>query len=142
MRCFHFALAALCTSFFVGCASAGGGSNSAAKSTATKSTATKSTAAKSSGDQSRLTSEQITAADLPTAYDLVDRLRRPWLRGDATTGKDVVVYMDQQNIGGAAKLRDIPSVDVAGLEYLPYEEAVRRWGSQVEGSVIVVTRRR
>ena len=127
MRHLHSALAVVCTLFFLGCASAGGGSSAGAK---------------SSGDQSRLTSEEITAANLPTAYDLVDRLRRPWLRRDAATGKDVVVYMDQQNIGGATKLRDIPSVEVAELEYLPYDQAVQRWGSQVEGSVIVVTRRR
>lgn len=99
-------------------------------------------AGKSKTDQSRLTTAEITAADLPTAYDLVDRLRRAWLRRDAATGNEVVVYMDQQNIGGATKLRDIPSVDVAELRYLPHDEAVRRWGSQVDGSVIVVTRRR
>jgi hypothetical protein len=132
VRNLHLALVTLCTFLLIGCASAGGGSSSGASASA----------AKSSSDQSRLTSEEITAANLPTAYDLVDRLRRPWLRRDASTGKDVVVYMDQQNIGGASKLRDIPSVDVAQLEYLPYDEAVRRWGSQVEGSVIVVTRRR
>lgn len=132
MRNFHLAIVTLCTFLLIGCASSGAGSSSGATASA----------AKSSSDQSRLTSEEITAANLPTAYDLVDRLRRPWLRRDAATGKDVVIYMDQQNIGGAAKLRDIPSVDVAELEYLPYEDAVRRWGSQVEGSVIVVTRRR
>ncbi|HEU6449810.1 MAG TPA: hypothetical protein VFT57_00220 [Gemmatimonadaceae bacterium] len=132
MRNIHLALVTLCTFLLIGCASASGGSSSGASGSA----------AKSSSDQSHLTSEEIVAANLPTAYDLVDRLRRPWLRRDAATGKDVVVYMDQQNIGGAAKLRDIPSVDVAELEYLPYDQAVQRWGSQVEGSVIVVTRRR
>ena len=132
MRNIHLALVTLCTFLLIGCASAGGGSSSGASGSA----------AKSSSDQSRLTSEEITAANLPTVYDLVDRLRRPWLRRDASTGKDVVIYMDQQNIGGASKLRDIPSVDVAQLEYLPYDQAVQRWGSQVEGSVIVVTRRR
>lgn len=82
------------------------------------------------------------AANLPTAYDLVDRLRRPWLRRDAVTGGDVVVYMDNRKVGGAAALRDIPSVDVGTLEYLANDEAIRRWGTEVTGSVIVVTRRR
>ena len=109
------------------CASTGGGAASASAS-ATNST--------------RLTQEEIVSADLPTAYDLVDRLRRPWLRRDAVTGGDVEVYMDNRKIGGAAALRDIPSVDVGALEYLPNDEAIRRWGSQVSGSVIVVTRRR
>lgn len=89
----------------------------------------------------RLTREEIVAADLPTAYDLVDRLRRPWLRRDAMTGGEVEVYMDNRKVGGASALRDIPSVDVAELQYMPHDDAVRRWGSQVTGSVIVVTRR-
>jgi hypothetical protein len=50
--------------------------------------------------------------------------------------------MDEQNIGGAEKLRDIPSVDVAELRYLPNEAAIKRWGSEIKGSVIVVTLRR
>jgi hypothetical protein len=120
--------------FLLACASAGKG----AEASATASSDTKSSAT----DQSRLSSDEITAANLPTAYDLVDRLRRPWLRRDAVTGGDVVVYMDEQNVGGAGKLRDIPSVDVAELQYMPNDAAVQRWGSDIKGSVIVVTRRR
>lgn len=131
MRNIHLVFVTLCAFLLVACASAGGSGSGASGS-----------AAKSSSDQSRLTSEEIVAANLPTAYDLVDRLRRPWLRRDAATGKEVVVYMDQQNLGGASKLRDIPSVDVAELQYLTYDQAVQRWGSQVEGSVILVKRRR
>jgi hypothetical protein len=99
-------------------------------------------ASSAASDSPRLTQEEIVAADLPTAYDLVDRLRRPWLRRDAVTGGDVEVYMDNRKVGGAAALREIPSVDGGALEYLPNDEAIRRWGSQVSGSVIVVTRRR
>ena len=97
---------------------------------------------KTEADQSRVTGDEVTAANLPTAYDLVDRLRRPWLRRDAMTGADVVVYMDEQNIGGADKLREIPSVTVGEMRYLPNGEAIRRWGSAIMGSVIVITRRR
>ena len=93
-------------------------------------------------DSSQLTSEEITSANLPTAYDLVDRLRRPWLRRDAATGGDVVVYMDERNLGGAERLRDIPSVDVAELHYLPNADAVKHWGADIKGSVILVSRRR
>ncbi|HEU4588180.1 MAG TPA: hypothetical protein VFS11_06015 [Gemmatimonadales bacterium] len=99
-------------------------------------------AKKEKGDKNRLTTEEIDAAKLPNAYELVDRLRRPWLRRDALTGGEVVVYMDEQNIGGPEKLRDIPAVDVAELQYLPNDQAVRRWGSAIQGSVIVVVRRR
>ncbi|HEU4641160.1 MAG TPA: hypothetical protein VFS44_01810 [Gemmatimonadaceae bacterium] len=99
-------------------------------------------AAKPKADPTRITAEEITAANLPTAYDLVDRLRRPWLRRDAVTGGAVAVYMDEQNIGDAQKLRDIPTSEVAELRYLKNEDAIRRWGSSVTGSVILVVRRR
>jgi hypothetical protein len=136
----HLPIIALST-FALACAS--GGSSKSASPSAAATTAPKASKASSSDhDSSQLTSEEITAANLPTAYDLVDRLRRPWLRRDAVTGGDVVVYMDEQNLGGAEKLRDIPSVDVAGLQYLPNADAVKRWGADIKGSVIVVSRRR
>jgi hypothetical protein len=94
-------------------------------------------------DKFRLTTEEIDASNLPNAYELVDRLRRPWLRKDALTGAPVVLYMDEQNIGGPDKLRDIPAADIAELQYLRNEQAVQRWGATaVAGSVIVVVRRR
>lgn len=99
-------------------------------------------AKKPKADPNRISPEEITAANLPTAYDLVDRLRRPWLRHDAVTGGAVAVYMDEQNIGDAQKLRDIPTSEVAELRYLKNEDAIRRWGSSVTGSVILVVRRR
>ncbi len=98
--------------------------------------------AATSSDQSQLTSGEITAANLPTAYDLVDRLRRPWLRRDATTGGDVVVYQDDRNIGTAEKLRDIPAATVSAMRYLANANAVRRYGNDVKGGVIVVVVRR
>jgi hypothetical protein len=137
----HLALAALTavSPLLFACATSSHPASSANQSPAAPS---HTTAATPKTDQSQLTGEEITAANLPTAYDLVDRLRRPWLRRDAVTGVDVVVYMDEQNIGGADKLRDIPSVDVAAMQYLPNADAIRRWGSDIKGSVIVITRRR
>jgi hypothetical protein len=99
-------------------------------------------ATQESGDQSRITAAEIAEANLPNAYELVSRLRRPWLRRDALTGGEVVVYMDEQNVGGVEKLRDIPAVEVAELQYLPNDAAVRRWGAAITGSVIIVERRR
>jgi hypothetical protein len=99
-------------------------------------------AAASSADQSQLTTAEITAANLPTAYDLVDRLRRPWLRHDPMTGGEVAVYQDNQNIGDAGKLRDIPATTVRAMQWLSNTDAVRRYGNDVKGSVIVVIIRR
>jgi len=100
-----------------------------------------STSVVGSVDQNSLTNDQIVAADLPTAYDLVERLRRKWLIRDTVTGGDVAVYMDERNIGGAEALRNISSTELAGVQYLSYDKAVQRWGSGVNGGVIVLTRR-
>jgi hypothetical protein len=99
-------------------------------------------AASAKHDDNRITSDEIAAAKRPNAYELVDRLRPRWLRKDMLTGGDVVVYQDEQNLGNSDKLRDIPSVDIAELQYLPNSEAIKRWGSEIKGSVIVVSRRR
>lgn len=139
MRRTHIALAAL-SAVLVACASGSKSASSAAAPSPTASSSKK--AVKPKADPSRISPEEIQAANLPTAYDLVDRLRRPWLRRDAVTGGEVAVYMDEQNVGDASKLRDIPAVEVAELRYLKNEDAIRRWGSQVTGSVIVVVRRR
>lgn len=93
-------------------------------------------------DDNHLAADEIAASKRPTAYEAVDRLRPRWLRKDMLTGEDVVIYMDEQNLGGSDKLRDMPSVDIEELEYVPHADAVRRWGSDIKGSVIVVSRRR
>jgi len=117
-----------------GCASAGG-AGGAGESAASAGVVEGKT------EQSRLTLEEIEAAELPNAYEVVARLRRWWLRRDPETGAAVEVYMDGQRLGAASKLRQIPAAAVAELEYLPREEAVRRFGAAVEGNVIVVVRR-
>ena len=81
------------------------------------------------------------AADLPTAYDLVEKLRRPWLRRTGAGG-EVVVYQDERPLGDASKLRDIPATTVAELQYVDNVDAVRRWGGGITGAVIVVVIRR
>ena len=96
----------------------------------------------SNENSSHLTSQEITAANLPTAYDLVDRLRRPWLRDDAATGGEVSVYVDNQKLGGKEKLRDIPAVDVAEMHFLPSADAVMHFGQDATGGAIVVIRKR
>jgi hypothetical protein len=50
--------------------------------------------------------------------------------------------MDEQKLGGAEKLRDIPSGDVASMRCVQNAEAVQRWGTVIKGSVIEITRRR
>lgn len=125
------ALAGFCT-LLVACATTGSRSVSSGTQTFTA----------SNTDQSQLTGDEIAAANLPTAYDLVERLRRPWLRRDPMTGGEVAVMRDNVNLGGADKLRDIPAVQVAAMLFLSNADAIRRFGSDVKGSVIVITPRR
>jgi len=94
-----------------------------------------------SAETSVITQAEIVEADLPTAYELVDRLRRPWLRRDAATGSAGAVNMDNRFLGGAEKLRDIPAVEVGTMTLVRRDDAVRRWGSEVKGNVIFITRK-
>lgn len=131
MRRTIFAIAAM-SALLSACASKGGSSSPGAVATPSGQSAT---------DPSRLTRAEIDAADLPNVYELVSRLRRPWLRRDGATGAEPVVYMDERKIGGVEKLRDIPAVQVAELQYVANADAIRRWGSSITGAVIVVVRR-
>lgn len=108
------------------CASAGGAGGSAAR----------------NAKSDVLTLAEIQESGLPNAYELVSRLRRPWLRNDPVTGGPVTVYMDDQEIGGAEKLRDIPAVTIAELRLVSNEEALLRWSNDIPGRVIVVVPRR
>lgn len=126
-------VAAACTAL-LGCAT---GQPSASSPAGAPSTTVAPAAA---SDQSVLTQSEIDAARLPDGYELVNRLRRPWLRRDATNGGEVSVYVDQQPFGAAEKLRDLPAVEIAEMRYYGHLDAVRRWGD-VPGAVILVTRR-
>ncbi len=116
--------------FLAGCASSGG--SGAADAIAD---------AKGSADSPFvITASEIQEANMPNAYELVSRLRRPWLRQDKITGKEVRVYMEQRDIGGAEALRNIPAADVAELRFFDSDAAMKRWGQTVESSVIEVVR--
>jgi len=89
-----------------------------------------------------LTSVEIEKANVPTAYEAVDRLRRKWFR-DMTGQGDVVVYMNNQklNTGAKEELRSIPAQDIASLEYLKGSDAVMRFGQDAKGGAIIVNRK-
>ena len=101
-----------------------------------------STAGSSNSSKAPITAEEISTANLPDGYALVDRLRRTWFRNDPGTGAAVSVYMDQQNLGGPSALRDIPTAQIAELRFLPSPEAIQQFGQDAKGGAIVVVRRR
>jgi hypothetical protein len=98
-------------------------------------------AAGAAGDSQTITAEEIAATGGATAWDVVDKLHRRWFR-DQLSGRDVTVYENDQSIGGRDKLRTYPVRDVAELQYIDGQSAVRRWGPGLEGGVIVVVRNR
>ncbi len=98
-------------------------------------------AAGAAGDAQTITGEEIAASGAATAWDVVDKLHRRWFR-DQLSGKGVTVYEDDQSVGGGDKLRTYPVRDVAELQYIEGQSAVRRWGPGLEGGVIVVVRNR
>ncbi len=98
-------------------------------------------AAGAAGDARTITAEEIAASGAATAWDVVDRLHRRWFR-DQLSGQGVTVYEDDQSVGGGDKLRAYPVRDVAELQYIEGQSAVRRWGPGLEGGVIVVVRNR
>jgi hypothetical protein len=88
-----------------------------------------------------LTAAEITKANVPTAYEAVDRLRRRWFR-DLTGEGEVQVYLNNQKLdGGKDALRQIPAQDVASLEYLKGTDAVMRFGQDAKGGAIIVNRK-
>jgi hypothetical protein len=94
----------------------------------------------SDGPANILTAEEISKANVPTAYEAVDRLRRRWFR-DMTGEGEVTVYMNNQKQGDKEYLRQIPAQDVASLEYLKGSDAIMRFGQEARGGAIIINRK-
>lgn len=94
-----------------------------------------------SPEAASISSTEIQSSGAATAWDVVDRLHRRWFR-DQLSGRPVAIYYENVNVGGADKLRDYPVREVAELQYLDGQAAVRRWGPGNEGGVIMVVRNR
>lgn len=77
------------------------------------------------GSQNQLTREQIMSVNVPTLYDVIDRLRPRWLQGTGGEPSSVfggensiVVYQGQTLLGGPDILRQFSPDVAAGLRYL------------------------
>ncbi|MEO5590792.1 MAG: hypothetical protein ABIS03_14520 [Gemmatimonadaceae bacterium] len=124
----HSILLATACALTLACASAGTGSNT--------------------GSRTMLTREEIAAANTPSAYDVVNRLRPDWLRsaqlsasGGSSRTMQVLVYVDGFRMGGAETLRSINAGTVRSMEYASASKApsvVRDMGSGVASAVILV----
>lgn len=98
-------------------------------------------AAVSNNDPNLISSEQLAAARVATAYEAVDRLKHTWLK-DGLTGRTASVYWDSnQLVGGVDELRSIPIQDVVEIRYLDGRASNQRWPGNTGGAIVVVRRR-
>jgi hypothetical protein len=98
-------------------------------------------------DRNVISSEEIEAAEVRTAYELVERLRPLWLRsrGDRSTHltTEIVVYQDNTMLGDIEMLRSIPIDLVGSVRSLDSAEAGRLAGlgsRHVERVIMIVTK--
>jgi hypothetical protein len=91
-----------------------------------------------------ISADDIAAANVPTAYEAVDRLHREWWQDLNHASNPVMVYQDNnQKLGDGTKeaLRQIPADDVKSIEYLASDAAVMRFGQDALGGAIILTRK-
>ncbi|HEX9581695.1 MAG TPA: hypothetical protein VF970_11380 [Gemmatimonadales bacterium] len=95
-----------------------------------------------------ITAEMLADQPVNSAYEAVQRLRPRWLieRGPTTlaaTGNPVVVYVDNQRMGGVEELRTIAVHTVEEIRFRDASDATTRYGTgHTSGAIEVTTRRR
>jgi hypothetical protein len=117
----------------IGCASAGG------------------TSAK--GNPNVISEEEIATSTSANAYDLIQRLRPNFLRtrgavhGAPSGGinnietVDLVIYLNENRLGGSAQLRQIATSEIREVHYFSASEATTKWGTgHSAGAIQIVSR--
>lgn len=97
-----------------------------------------------SGRRDVISLEEIQAANVSTAEELVRRLRPEFLRGRGQSSvadpeaNQPVVYVDGVRAGGTDALRNIAASDVREIRYIGAADATTRYGTGHIGGVIEV----
>ena len=114
---------------------------------------TRSDSDKEFGSTDLLTLDQITSVRATNAYEAVERLKSHWLRPKGRTQmpaapgspqfqeNPVMVYLDDQRLGGVDHLRTIEIGVVQYIRHFPAAEAAARWGFDNAGGAILVSTR-
>jgi hypothetical protein len=90
----------------------------------------------------------VAKADVGTAYDAISRLRPNWLtsRGPTSFGTRetgfAIVFVDGQQYGDLASLRNIPAYHVGDAHYYDVTEAGARFGLRGGNSGVIEVRMR
>lgn len=101
-------------------------------------------------DYNVITENEITAQNGTNAYDVISHLRPQYLktRGRSTiqtpptvASEYAAVFMDNQFYGDLNSLRNIASINIKEIHYLPANEAVTRYGMQYGNGVIEIRTR-
>ena len=100
-------------------------------------------------DYNVIPQHEITAQNGINAFDLITHLRPSYLK---TRGRNSInnssvsteyasVFMDGQYFGNLTSLRNIPTMNIQEIRYLPANESVTRYGMQYGSGVIEIRTR-
>lgn len=99
-----------------------------------------------------ITSVEINATPVATAYDLVNRLRPAWLRagrtgsigGGTIRSQVTLVYLDGTRLGGIESLRTLSASGIRSMKYLDATRAatvLRDPGPEaISGAIVISTK--
>ena len=132
----HFSRRVLATAMVMlaACASGGGGASAAKQ------------------NPNVISAEEIDASSASNAYEVIQRLRPNFLRTrgavhgtpGATSAMemvDLVVYLNENRLGGSDQLRQISTSDIREIRYFNSSEATTKWGTgHSAGAIQVVSR--
>ena len=99
-----------------------------------------------------ITSIEINATPVPTAFDIVSRLRPNWLRagrtgsigGGSVSSLVILVYLDGQRLGGIDMLKTLTAAGITSMRYLDATRAatiLHDPGSEaISGAIVISTK--
>ena len=95
-------------------------------------------------DRSVITLQQIQAANVDTAHDLVSKFRADFLRSRGPTSillkqtNEARVYLDNVDYGTISSLRNIQAASIAGMRFIEGRDAMTKYGSDHSAGVIEI----
>ena len=101
-------------------------------------------------DYNLITQNEITQQNGSNAYDVISHLRPSFLKTRGRTSiqtppsaasEYASVFLDSQFFGDLNTLRNIASINIKDIRYLPANEAVTRYGMQYGNGVIEIRTR-
>ena len=99
-----------------------------------------------------ISTEEIVASSASNAYEVIQRLRPNFLRtrgavhgtpgaANAVEMVDLVVYLNENRLGGSDQLRQVSTTDICEIRYFNSSEATTKWGTgHSAGAIQIVSR--